>query len=282
MFEYRNLKNTDLESIHRAFVDAFSDYEVKIDMPFEKFVEMLITRSYRGEYSYGCFDGELLVGFSLTGFRNIDGMKVCYDTGTGIKKELQGMGVAKNILKLMIKNLESSGINLFILEVLENNTAAQKVYTDNRFHISRKLRCYRFDASEIETEIVGYIVIDKPEEVFNLDIHAFCSFQPTWQNSMDSVKNILEKIVIIGLGQKNNINGYIICNRHNGNILQLGVAPDQRDKGLEKQLFFSLESELRLGKYSMLNIEDNSYICNKMNELGLENHINQFEMMREF
>jgi len=74
-FQIRNLTGTPVEKIHKAFVDAFSDYEVKLDMPLEKLVEMMKTRDLNPAFSVGCFDGEKLVGFILTGYREINGQK---------------------------------------------------------------------------------------------------------------------------------------------------------------------------------------------------------------
>ena len=36
------LTGTTAEKIHEVFIDAFSEYEVKLDMPLEKLVEMII------------------------------------------------------------------------------------------------------------------------------------------------------------------------------------------------------------------------------------------------
>lgn len=39
--EYRTLENTDSACIYEAFTQAFSDYQVSVDMPFKSFETML-------------------------------------------------------------------------------------------------------------------------------------------------------------------------------------------------------------------------------------------------
>ena len=39
--EYRTLENTDFVCIYEAFTQAFSDYQVSVDMPFKSFETML-------------------------------------------------------------------------------------------------------------------------------------------------------------------------------------------------------------------------------------------------
>lgn len=83
----QNLCNTGIDIVHKAFLDAFSEYEVKIDMPIEKLNEMLLTRDYDPSLSIGCFDGDRLIGFVLTGYRSINNKKCCYDVATGVVQE---------------------------------------------------------------------------------------------------------------------------------------------------------------------------------------------------
>ncbi len=41
--QVKSLTGTPVEKIHEAFSDAFSEYEVKLDKPLEKLVEMMKT-----------------------------------------------------------------------------------------------------------------------------------------------------------------------------------------------------------------------------------------------
>lgn len=51
MFIYKTIEYTDIENLHNTFLDAFSDYQVKMDLPLLKFQQMLLRRGYIPEVS---------------------------------------------------------------------------------------------------------------------------------------------------------------------------------------------------------------------------------------
>ena len=106
MFNYKTLDNTSMEIIHKAFIDAFSDYQVKIEMPIWKSEQMLPRRGYVPEMSIGAFVNETLIGFVLNGCRIWNGKLTVYDLGTGVVRQYRRQGVLNNTLsdiKVLIK-----------------------------------------------------------------------------------------------------------------------------------------------------------------------------------
>jgi len=55
--EYRSLENESLEKIHHCFNEAFSDYIVKVQLPFEKFHKITMRNGVDLKYSIGLYDG---------------------------------------------------------------------------------------------------------------------------------------------------------------------------------------------------------------------------------
>lgn len=104
MLEYRTLNNINIETLHKTFIDAFSDYQVNLDLPLWKFKQMLKRRGYVSELSIGAFKNEMLVGFVLNGFRNWNGKQTVYDLGTGVIAEYRRQGITSNMF-LNIKEL---------------------------------------------------------------------------------------------------------------------------------------------------------------------------------
>lgn len=82
--EYRTLENTDSVCIYEAFTQAFSDYQVSVDMPFKSFETMLKRNGFMPAVSVGAFADRTLVGFILNGVRDWDNEKTVYDLGTGV------------------------------------------------------------------------------------------------------------------------------------------------------------------------------------------------------
>ena len=131
------LSQTSIEEIHEAFIDAFSDYEVRMDLPLAKLQEMMITRSCSKADSLGYFENGKLLGFLLVGKRIIDGRIVLYDVATGVVKGHQGEGIGDALVNGIVEAARTGIADRFILEVLENNEAAQELYAKHGFGITR-------------------------------------------------------------------------------------------------------------------------------------------------
>lgn len=74
--EYRTLENTDSVCIYEAFTQAFSDYQVSVDMPFKSFETMLKRNGFMPAVSVGAFADRTLVGFILNGVRDWDNFEL--------------------------------------------------------------------------------------------------------------------------------------------------------------------------------------------------------------
>ncbi len=278
MYEYKSMIDIDIKTIHDAFIDAFSEYEVKMDMPLEKLQEMMKTRSFDKKYSLGCFDKDKLVGFSLSGYRVINGLRYCYDTATGIRQAYQNKHIGKDLITNLVTMLRKNGIDYFLLEVLENNKSAQKIYLNGGFEITRKLNCYimtkKFDVNYNSDYQFSY----DPKFLESINEQEFNSYEPSWQNKIESYNQCKEKYKVISLNIKGELIGYLIVHKTNGNIMQIGISKNKRDKGFEQILLGEMQHTLKLDKYSLLNVEDDSYIDHKVKDIGFENSVNQYEM----
>lgn len=64
--EYRTLENIDSICIYEAFTQAFSDYQVSVDMSFKSFETMLKRNGFMPAVSVGAFVDKTLVAFICT------------------------------------------------------------------------------------------------------------------------------------------------------------------------------------------------------------------------
>lgn len=277
--ELQNLCNTRIDMIHKAFIDAFSEYEVKIDMPLETLNEMLLTRDYDPLLSIGCFEDDRLVGFVLTGYRVIDNKKCCYDVATGVIREYQNKHIGSILLKELMNSIERNGIDQFQLEVLEKNIAARKLYEKNGFSITRRLRCYEKELLGISVKKIPYDVSHDSSLLRSIDETEYVSFTPTWQNSIKAFYNNKDKYYVISFLDTDVIVGYGIIHKEKGAILQIGIKEAYREQGLEETLIDEMANGVSKHKVTLLNIEDKSYMQNKLEENGYSNFTNQYEMM---
>ena len=88
--EYRSLTDTTTKCMH----EAFSDYEVPMNLSLEIFERKLKRNGFKPEVSAGAFEDDRFVGFVLNGVREWAGEKTIYDTGTGVVPEFRGAGKA--------------------------------------------------------------------------------------------------------------------------------------------------------------------------------------------
>ncbi len=276
------LSNIPLDQIHRAFTDAFSHYEVPIQLSFERFAEMMKTRDLNPDYSVGCFDGDLLVGFILTGYREIDGQKVCYDGGTGVIKAYQRKGIGEMLLKELLLILSENQVSRFVLEVLENNVPAIKLYEKHGFAKTRKLECLEIEKHELRPvpdrgfgiTVTNPATLIQKEELYRL-------YPPTWQNDIQSVLNVSENYTCIALSCTSKILGYGFIHKTKGDIPQIGILEEWKQWGLEAHLIAELAKQTESEKLIMLNVEYNNYLSETFRKLGCRNSVNQWEMVLE-
>lgn len=278
--QVRLLSGIPVEMIHEAFVDAFSEYEVKLDMPLGKLVEMMKTRDLNLDFSVGCFEGEKLVGFILTGYRETGGKKTCYDGGTGVIKAFQRKGIGEMMLKELLQLLKEKGVSRFVLEVLENNTPAIKLYGKYGFAKTRKLYCFEIDKEKLRPvpdrgfgiSVVNPATIVENEEKYSL-------FTPTWQNENQSVLNVKENYTLVSLSCSGRVLCYGYVHKTKGDIPQIGILDEWKNWGLEAHLIVELAKHTVSEKLIVLNVEAGNYLVETLHKLGFRNTVNQWEMI---
>lgn len=277
--QIKTLTGNSIETIHDAFIDAFSEYEVPIEMPVEKLREMMVTRDINPDFSVGCFDGEELVGFILTGYRETDSTKTCYDGGTGVIKAYQRKGIGEMLLKELLQQLSEKQIDLFVLEVLENNTPAINLYEKYGFAKTRKLHCFEIEKARLRPvpdRGFGISVVNPSTIVINEKKYSL--FTPTWQNEIQSVINVRENYTLVSLSCSGKVLCYGYIHKTKGDIPQIGILEEWKQWGLEAHLFHELAKHSESEKLIVLNVEENNYLAETLRKLGFSNFVNQFEM----
>lgn len=278
--QIRQLTGTPVEMIHEAFIDAFSEYEVKLDMPLEKLLEMIKTRDLNPDWSVGCFDGEKLVGFILTGYRETTVGKTCYDGGTGVIKAYQRKGIGEMMLKELLQFLKEKQVGRFVLEVLENNTPAINLYEKYGFAKTRKLNCFEIKKQNlrpIPDRGFGVSVVN-PATIFEND-EKYRLFPPTWQNENQSVLNVKENYTLVSLSCTGRVLCYGYIHKTKGDIPQIGILDEWKNWGLEAHLLNELAKQSESKKLIVLNVEENNYLAEVLTKLEFSNAVNQFEMI---
>lgn len=258
MIEFRALGANDFDTVHAAFLEAFSDYVVPFALTREQLTEMLARRGYDPAASVGVFDEGRMVAFTLNG---VDG-DAAYDTGTGVVPSHRRQGLGGAMLEHLLPRLREQGLTRYVLEVIESNTPAVALYRSHGFEETRKLQCWSFTGAG--------------EAAGDASIHdEWCDVAPSWQNSTASIRRARDRYVVLG-----DASGYAVVFPSTGDLPQLAVRPDARRHGLGTRLLRSAAATA--GKpLRILNIDDrDAGIAAFLTAAGATRTVRQLEMLR--
>ena len=277
--EFKTLDEVQLEKIHEAFVDAFFDYQVKMDLPFSKFHHMMNRRGFSPELSLGAFSDGKLVGFVLNGHRIYEGKKTVYDMGTGVVKSHRRQGITTRILKELEPVLKNSGMEQYLLEVLQENTSAYDLYLKQGFQVTRSFLCYRIPKDKAtcqKTQEVQRLSLENLEEM-----KVFWDFIPSWQNSIASIEAVKETFCFSVVMEEEKVVGYGLIDKLTGDIPQLAVNKSHRGQGIGGSILQDLLLQTEAPQGILLNVEEGAGSMDQfLKACGAENTVNQFEMVK--
>ena len=283
MITIRTLKNTSFEEIHKAAINAFSDYVEEFDVTLEELKYMVERRACDFTLSFGAFDNEKLVGFTLNGVGEWNGERTAYDTGTGIIKEYRKQGIATRLFNESLPVLRKNNISQYLLEVIKTNTGAVDLYKKAGFKVTREFDYFTIDKDKIEIKAVNIktkLNIKKVEKP-NWEMYkSFWEFEPSWQNSIDSINRKIEHFDIVEALMEKELVGYGIIERHTGDIPLFAISPNHRRKKIGKILFNKLLAYTDSNGIRVTNsATDYKQFRSFVESLGLPVGYGQYEMI---
>jgi GNAT superfamily N-acetyltransferase len=244
----RTLTPGDFDAVYAAFVDAFSDYVVKLSPTREQLLEMLTRRGYAPEASVAMFEGDRVVAFTLNG---VDGERA-YDSGTGVVISHRRRGLGRTIMEASMDVLRGHGCTSYVLEVIDANAPAVALYQALGFRVTRGLQCWSLAAEAVKAATVVAAV------------------HPAWQNSDASIARATDAHVVLG-----DERGSVILFPSNGDLAQL--------RGLVDSALLEEAAE-RAGKpLRIMNIDEGDReMASFLGAAGATKTVRQLEMMAEF
>jgi ribosomal protein S18 acetylase RimI-like enzyme len=271
----RTLTSADFESLHAAFLSAFSDYVVPFALTREQLAEMMTRRGWVPEVSVGAFDGDAMVAFTLN---CIEGDRA-YDTGTGVVPTHRRQGLGRDLMEKSFELLREH-CSTYVLEVLEPNTRAIELYRATGFVVSRTFQCWTYESQSLK---VSESQSGDNENAASISLR-LCDFEtlrllrdiePSWQNSDASIARAKAHRVTLG-----DERGYAIVFPDNGDLAQLAVRRDARRQGLGTRLLQSAAAVA--GKpLRILNVDDRDEgIAMFLANNGARRTVRQLEMIR--
>lgn len=268
--EIKHLGNTDIETIVECMTESFQNYFVKIPSDVDFWVKRYNAARVDYNLSFGAFDGEKLVAFIIQGIDNHNGEKTAFNTGTGVLEAYRGQKLVDQIYSYALPILRENGITKCMLEVIDKNDIAVRVYERIGFKKDRFLRCFKGEIKDIESETtVDEIDISTLKD----SIVQYQSFY-AWDSTLDSIikGRDMFKSYLIKDSSESEL-GYFVINKFNNSLIQIEAYQPQ-DWGRVISATKKIIPSIRIN-----NVDDLREDCiNALNVAGLENHVNQFEM----
>ncbi len=280
--EIKSLTESSFDKIYTAFSDAFSDYDIQVNR--DELEAMTKRRGFSADASFAAFENDRIVAFTLNGIGMFKGKKTAYDTGTGTIREYRGQGLAAQIFEYSLPHLKEIGVQNYLLEVLQHNTTAFNIYQKMGFQVSREFNYFKQENDKVEVKKLKNDNIQlRSAELAELEkLERFFDFDPSWQNSFDSIKRDKSNFIITGAYESNVLIGLSVFEPKSGDLTQIAVSPEHRRKGIGSLLLSKILTE---NKNTILKIVNTETTCDSITAFLRANKIEitgkQFEMIRE-
>ncbi|MEZ5427767.1 MAG: GNAT family N-acetyltransferase [Pyrinomonadaceae bacterium] len=279
--DYRYLSDEDFVQLYQTSLEAFSDYLVPVNLTQLQFKNHLAQNAVDLTRSVGAFFEEKLVGYTLNGFGLWEGKKTAYDAGTGVIPEFRKKGIGRAMFDFFLPHLRQHGIEQILLEVIEGNERAIRLYRKLGFEISRKLLFFEANRKIDLPLRKDFEVREIQNPDWNL-LKTFWDGKTSWQFSPDSVERKLLPKMILGAHFDGKCVGYGVLYQLSGVVAQFAVDKRFRGKGVASTLLIAMQNRTENDKTLRFGNVDSRLtgLCEFFKNLGLNQTMSQFEMIK--
>lgn len=277
--EFCTLDQIDSTTIHAGFLDAFSDYFLPVNFPYEVFLAKCKQEHVDLSLSVGFMENNELVSFILVGKGYLNGYLTAYNAGTGTSPRFRRKGLSEQLQSSLLKALRQERFEQCVLEVIIGNDPAIRLYQKFGFTISRTLDAYQ-----------GIVDIGSPKTPFGYEIStsnardwqemsSFWDWEPTWQNSNEACELMFADFLLLEVKLENTLVGYLLFNIKKRYIVQLVVHREHRRKGLASAMLSHLPNHSSK-PVSFVNTDRSDEATKAFcKSIQLVRFISQYEMM---
>jgi len=268
----RQLSSDDFSELFQTFKSSFSNNAVKLQPTEEEFAHRIFTKlDMDNEISAAAYDGDEMRGFILHTSNIYQGIPTAYNGGTGVLPGFRNQKVAEQLYEFLIPKIRAKFLARILLEVVDVNEYAIKLYEKIGFVFKRHLRCY---------QQVDPIKGNAPKDVYTGNISEINflikDFDTSFLDSEPHINTSGETVLVARENHK--VIGYLIFQPSIGRISQMAVENNYRNQLIGTSLLCEAQ-RLARKKLTIMNIpEDEKGFDSFLKKCGFENQVNQFEM----
>lgn len=142
MISFKRLSECTLVEAVELWNRGFEGYYFPMTTNVFSFVQRVANEGLSLDHSIvAVMDGQL-IGFVLTGIRNLNGKKVAWNGGTGVVPDYRYQGVGKALMKEVIDLYRREGVAVATLEAISANENAISLYEQRGYQVVDKLYFY--------------------------------------------------------------------------------------------------------------------------------------------
>lgn len=270
--EKRLINQENFSDLHAAFCQAFSGYKVNLNPSKDEFDRRLHSKLHVDyALSAAAFDGDDMVGFILHTSNIYEGIPTAFNGGTGVIPGFRNQKTGEELYEFLLPKIIEKSLARVLLEVIDTNQKAIRLYEKIGFSYRRKFQCYKLEKPlKYRTNMT---VVEGALSDINDD---FADFEPSFIDSKAQLLRGAEKTLVIKL--EGQVAGYLVFQPTQGRVSQLAVSRLFRHEGVGRAL---LEAAQKISekKLTVINVpEDELGFHHFLIKSGFENQVNQFEM----
>ena len=276
------LENSRLHQLFFTFQKSFSDFVLNNQIQYDDFIALNQRKSVDYQSSFGCFEGEELVGFILNSTGLWNGEPCAYQTSIGVIPEKRRQGIAEKLLQKSINHYKQKGIRQFLLECITTNSPALEFYKKAGYSPVRELNCFmKSKNSPLPPYRLEHdLIFEEKHHIKREKMLEYSEFIPAWQNSLDTIEHYFMKLKILRVLCGKHEAGYGIMDQQAGDILQIVIYPEFRKQKIGTAVLDELIQYQKHPMIKIFNIDSNAKIYTTfLMDCGFMPFISQYEML---
>ncbi|SET67199.1 GNAT family N-acetyltransferase [Paenibacillus sp. NFR01] len=283
MVSFKRLNECVLDEAVEAWNEGFAGYFLDMTMSPEAFLNRLTLEGLSPALSFAAYDDGRPAGIVLNGIREIQGIRVAWNGGTGVVPEYRGKGISRALMDHALQIYREERVQLSTLEALSPNERAIRLYKSKGYDTVDRILYMGYDQAlpkldGVETDEYLY------RHGTPQDIKAYEALMP-WQSQWANFRRDGEALLV---HEKGHVIAYALFKRtydadgeNNGiSVGQVRILEQRADQErlLRSLLSKILQPERVSFKRTFPVLASNREVLHNLKALGFEEKLSQVWM----